>query len=162
MVADAWRAHRRFRVAAGERFVAARSIRRRAAAFRASGGVACLRCRCFAFDFYSLALYFNSHVRVQTGAQLFVDVLLATWLVWATGNVYSPYSAIYIIVISVASILLGSRGALATAVCCVFAFTGLAIAATTGICSLTSRLRPPLRPSKRFRPSASTTSRFSS
>jgi len=83
--------------------------------------------------FYSLALYFNSHVRVQTGAQLFVDVLLATWLVWATGNVYSPYSAIYIIVISVASILLGSRGALATAVCCVFAFTGLAIAATTGI-----------------------------
>jgi len=83
--------------------------------------------------FYALGLHFSPRIRVQTSAQLFIDVLLATWLVWATGDVYSPYAALYIIIISAASVLLGSRLALATAVCCVLAFTGMSIGTITGV-----------------------------
>src|SRR5712692_10029993 len=38
----------------------------------------------------------------QARLQFFADVFLVTWLVWATGNVHSPYAALYIVVISVA------------------------------------------------------------
>ena len=65
--------------------------------------------------------------------QLFADVLLATWLVWVTGDVLSPYAAVYIIVIAVASIFLGPRDALVTSVGCAVTFTGVTLAAITGI-----------------------------
>ena len=44
------------------------------------------------------------------------DVLLIIWLVWNTGYVNSPYAALYIVVISVASLFLGPRGALITSI----------------------------------------------
>jgi two-component system, NtrC family, sensor histidine kinase PilS len=81
---------------------------------------------------YVLALRFLGHLVWQGAGQLFADVLLGTWLVWVTGDVYSPYIALYVIIIAIASILLGPRGALITSVGCVVAFTGLAMAAVTG------------------------------
>jgi two-component system, NtrC family, sensor histidine kinase PilS len=65
--------------------------------------------------------------------QLFADVLLATWLVWVTGDVLSPYAAVYIIIIAVASIFLGPRGALVTSVGCAVTFTGVTLAAMAGV-----------------------------
>src|SRR4051812_5633263 len=56
---------------------------------------------------YALMLRFSSlPPRPQAGGQFALDALLITWLVWATGNLYSPYSALYIVVISVASIFM--------------------------------------------------------
>jgi two-component system sensor histidine kinase PilS (NtrC family) len=40
----------------------------------------------------------------QARFQFFFDVLLVTWLVWITGNANSPYAALYIVIISVASL----------------------------------------------------------
>jgi two-component system sensor histidine kinase PilS (NtrC family) len=59
-------------------------------------------------------------------------VLLVTWLVWATGDINSPYAAAYILVISAASIFLGPRGALVTSVGCVVAFTFITLATSMG------------------------------
>jgi two-component system, NtrC family, sensor histidine kinase PilS len=81
---------------------------------------------------YVLGLRFFGRLTVQAAGQLFADVLLVTWLVWVTGDVYSPYVALYVTIIAVASIFLGPRGALITSVGCVLAFTGLAMAAVTG------------------------------
>src|SRR6185295_177065 len=53
---------------------------------------------------------------VQARLQILLDVLLVTWLVWNTGNVNSPYAALYIVIISVASLFLGPRGALITSI----------------------------------------------
>ena len=52
----------------------------------------------------------------QARLQILFDVLLVTWLVWNTGNVNSPYAALYIVIISVASLFLGPRGALITSI----------------------------------------------
>ena len=78
---------------------------------------------------YALALRFTRiPLRAQSATQFAIDTLLVTWLVWVTGNLYSPYTALYILVISVASIFLGARGALVTAV-------GCAVPATRRRCS---------------------------
>jgi two-component system sensor histidine kinase PilS (NtrC family) len=83
--------------------------------------------------FYALALRFTRlSVRAQASAQFALDVLLVTWLVWVTGNLYSPYTALYIVIISAASIFLGARGALLTAVGCASCYTATTLALTTG------------------------------
>jgi two-component system sensor histidine kinase PilS (NtrC family) len=81
---------------------------------------------------YLLGVRFFNRLTLQAAGQLFADVLLVTWLVWVTGDVYSPYVALYVIIIAVASIFLGPRGALLTSVGCVVAFTSLAMAAVSG------------------------------
>lgn len=81
---------------------------------------------------YVIALRFFNHWQVQASLQLLIDVLLVTWLVWATGDISSPYAAAYILVISAASIFLGPRGALVTSVGCVVAFTVITLATGTG------------------------------
>jgi two-component system, NtrC family, sensor histidine kinase PilS len=77
---------------------------------------------------YAVALRFNKQWRIQAGIQLFLDVLIVTWLVWATGDVSSPFAALYIVIISVASIFLGARAALLASVGCAAIFTGLSTA----------------------------------
>jgi two-component system sensor histidine kinase PilS (NtrC family) len=52
----------------------------------------------------------------QARLQIFLDVLMVTWLVWISGNISSPYAALYIVIISVASLFLGRRGALITSI----------------------------------------------
>jgi two-component system sensor histidine kinase PilS (NtrC family) len=82
---------------------------------------------------YAILLRLRKYLGMQAGLQLFIDVILVTWLVWVTGDVSSPYAAAYIIIISVASIFLGPRGALITSVGCVVAFTGITLATAGGI-----------------------------
>jgi two-component system sensor histidine kinase PilS (NtrC family) len=82
---------------------------------------------------YALALRFTPlRPQTQAGAQFAADLLLITWLVWVTGNVYSPYSALYIVVISTASIFLGARGALLTSVGCAVCYTAAMFALASG------------------------------
>lgn len=82
---------------------------------------------------YALALRFTRlPLRAQAGAQFALDALLITRLVWVTGNLYSPYTALYIVIISVASIFLGTRGALATSVGCAACYTATMLALASG------------------------------
>lgn len=67
-------------------------------------------------------------VKFQTALQLGVDCLLATWLVLVTGDLRSPYVAFYIALISVASIVQGSRGALVTSVASAVAYVAAMVA----------------------------------
>ena len=61
---------------------------------------------------YSAAHLLSKNYTFQARVQFFADVLLVTWLVWITGAVRSPYTALYIVIISVASWFIGPRGAL--------------------------------------------------
>jgi two-component system, NtrC family, sensor histidine kinase PilS len=83
--------------------------------------------------FYSVALRFSSNLRLQAILQLTVDLVLITWLVRITGDVQSPFAALYIIHISVASILLGPKGATVSSVACALAFTLVSMATLTGL-----------------------------
>ncbi|MDX6692724.1 MAG: two-component system, NtrC family, sensor histidine kinase PilS [Blastocatellia bacterium] len=89
--------------------------------------------------FYATMLRFFGRLRLQAGGQILMDMLLVTWLVWVTGDLHSPYAALYIIIISFASIFLGPRGALITAVGCAAAFTSITIAITVGFVTPYSR-----------------------
>lgn len=82
---------------------------------------------------YALALRFSRlPLRAQAGAQFALDALLVTWLVWTTGDLNSPYSALYIIAISVASIFLGARGALLMSVGCAACYTATMLVFAAG------------------------------
>jgi len=82
---------------------------------------------------YALVLRFSKvPPRAQAGAQFALDAVLITWLVWVTGNLYSPYTALYIIVISAASVFLGARGALMTSVGCAALYTATMLALASG------------------------------
>src|SRR6266404_3172487 len=89
---------------------------------------------------YTIGLQFFRNLPVQAFIQLSIDLLLITWLVWVTGDAWSPFVALYIIHISVASMLLGPKGASFSSVACAVAFTGISIATITGV------LRPFLQP----------------
>src|SRR3989440_1490828 len=83
-------------------------------------------------------IYFATHLvwknyLAQARFQLFADVLLVTWLVWATGDLHSPYAALYIVVISVSSLFIGPRGALITSLGSAAAFNGCTLMALNGI-----------------------------
>lgn len=73
---------------------------------------------------------------LQASLQFAFDILLVTWLVWVTGRFYSPYSALYIVVISMAGLFLGARGALLAALGCAVSYTsammGLTLVLATG------------------------------
>jgi two-component system, NtrC family, sensor histidine kinase PilS len=73
---------------------------------------------------YALLLRFT-RVRfgVQAGVQVASDLLLVSWLVAVSGDLHSPFAALYIVVISVASIILGVRAALVSAVGSALAYT---------------------------------------
>jgi two-component system sensor histidine kinase PilS (NtrC family) len=82
---------------------------------------------------YALLLRFSIlPPRTHAGIQFALDVVLVTWLVWLMGTPYSPYSALYIIVISIAGIFLGARVALIAAVGCSACYTGIMISLAAG------------------------------
>lgn len=70
---------------------------------------------------------------IQVRFQFLADVLLVSWLVWATGNVRSPYAALYIVVISIASLFVGPRGVVITSIGSAAAFNTCALLAISGI-----------------------------
>jgi two-component system, NtrC family, sensor histidine kinase PilS len=91
----------------------------------------------FVFTLLTL-LYSAAHVlwknhAAQARVQLFGDVVLVTWLVWITGAVHSPYTALYIVVIAVASLYIGPRGALITSVGSAVAFNACALLIMNGV-----------------------------
>lgn len=82
---------------------------------------------------YAVALRVNKRLRLQASIQLLADVLIVTWLVWVTGDVRSPFAALYIVIISIASIFLGARAALVTSVGCAAFFTCISMGVVTGV-----------------------------
>jgi two-component system sensor histidine kinase PilS (NtrC family) len=87
----------------------------------------------FALTFaYSVAHRLVRSVLIQARIQCFVDILLVSWLVWNTDVIYSPYVALYIVIIAVSSLFLGPRDAIVTSVGCAVAFTASAIAVVYG------------------------------
>src|SRR6266545_4156904 len=69
---------------------------------------------------------------IQVRFQFLADVLLVTWLVWATGNMRSPYAALYIVVISIASLFVGPRDVVITSIGSAAAFNTCALLALSG------------------------------
>ncbi len=82
---------------------------------------------------YALGERLSRALTLQIRIQFIVDVLLVTWLVWISGDVRSPYIALYIVIISLASIFLGPRDAIVTSVGCALAFTVCSLAVVGGI-----------------------------
>jgi two-component system sensor histidine kinase PilS (NtrC family) len=78
---------------------------------------------------YSIARLAWKNYRAQARLQFFFDVLLVTWLVWMTGNAGSPFAALYIVIISVASLFVGPRDAMITSIGSVVAFNACALVA---------------------------------
>jgi two-component system sensor histidine kinase PilS (NtrC family) len=72
---------------------------------------------------YLAALQFAPRLLDQVRIQLFIDLLLITWLVWLTGDIISPYVTLYIVLISVAGFFLGRAETLYFAIACALIFT---------------------------------------
>ena len=64
---------------------------------------------------YCIARIAWKNYAAQASIQFFLDIVLVTWLVWITGHARSPYAALYIVIISVASLYVGPRGAMRSA-----------------------------------------------
>jgi two-component system, NtrC family, sensor histidine kinase PilS len=62
-----------------------------------------------------------------------VDVLLATGLIWLTGGAESPFAFTYLLAVLGAAAVLGSRGALLTALASSICFIALSIAMNEGV-----------------------------
>jgi len=77
---------------------------------------------------YFLVYRFSSRLLFQARFQITIDVLLATWLVWHSDVINSPYIALYIVIIAVSSLFLGPRDAVVTSVGSAVAFTACALA----------------------------------
>jgi two-component system sensor histidine kinase PilS (NtrC family) len=83
---------------------------------------------------YVLALKFSRALLLQARVQIFIDIILVTWLIWTTTDViHSPYIAIYIVVIGASSLFLGPKDAIIVSLGCALAFTGSALAVLNGI-----------------------------
>jgi len=82
---------------------------------------------------YAGAQRFSSRFLLQARLQFALDVFLVTWLVWSSDVLHSPYTALYIVIIAVASLFLGPRDAMVISVGCAAAFTGCALAVIDGI-----------------------------
>lgn len=82
---------------------------------------------------YSAARLLWKNFQAQAQIQFFLDVLIVTWLVWTSGDIHSPYTAIYIVVISVASLFIGPRGAMITSIGSAAAFNACVLVAINGL-----------------------------
>ena len=81
---------------------------------------------------YSLAHRFSTSFLFPVRVQFLIDIILVTWLVWNTGVIYSPYIALYIVIIAVSSLFVGPRDAIVASVGCAVAFTASAVAIING------------------------------
>jgi two-component system, NtrC family, sensor histidine kinase PilS len=81
---------------------------------------------------YCLARLLWKNFFWQAVIQVAMDVLLVTWLVWTTGNISSPYAALYVVIISLASLFVGQRGAIITSIVSAGAFNACALLGLSG------------------------------
>jgi two-component system sensor histidine kinase PilS (NtrC family) len=77
--------------------------------------------------------FFPRSLTLQARSQFLIDILLATWLVWTTNVIHSPYIALYIVVIGASSLFLSPRDAIVISLGCAVAFTSSALLALNGI-----------------------------
>jgi two-component system sensor histidine kinase PilS (NtrC family) len=82
---------------------------------------------------YCVARLLWNNSLAQARFQFAADVLLVTWLVATTGSVNSPYAALYIVIISIASLFVGPRGAIITSIGSAAAFNACALLTIGGI-----------------------------
>jgi two-component system, NtrC family, sensor histidine kinase PilS len=82
---------------------------------------------------YALAHRFSRTRVFQVRLQIAVDIFLITWLVWNSYVINSPYTALYIVIIAIASLFLTPREVVITSVGCAVVFTASALAALNGI-----------------------------
>lgn len=81
---------------------------------------------------YLVAQKFSQNYLLQARIQFFLDIVLVTSLVWTTNVIYSPYIALYIVIIAASSLFLGPRDSIVISVVCVVAYTATALALLTG------------------------------
>lgn len=81
---------------------------------------------------YVLALKFSRALLLQARIQIFIDIILVTWLIWSSDVIHSPYIAIYIVVIGASSLFLSPKDAIIVSLGCALAFTGSALAVLNG------------------------------
>lgn len=81
---------------------------------------------------YLVAQRFSENLLLQARFQFLIDIVLVTLLVWTTNVVYSPYIALYIVIIAASSVFLGPRDSIVISVICVAAFTASALVILTG------------------------------
>src|SRR5262245_41656522 len=60
---------------------------------------------------YAVARRLSGSLVLQIRLQFLIDITVVTWLVWVTNDAHSPYIALYIVIIALASIFLGPRDA---------------------------------------------------
>ena len=82
---------------------------------------------------YLVAHRFSENYLLQARIQFALDIVLVTALVWTTNVIYSPYIALYIVIIAASSLFLGPRDSIVISVVCVVAFTGTAVVLLTGL-----------------------------
>lgn len=76
---------------------------------------------------YCIARVAWKNYLLQARLQFLFDIVLVTWLVWITGNAASPYAAIYVVIISIASLFLGPRDTMIASIGCAAAFNASAL-----------------------------------
>ncbi|HUR98091.1 MAG TPA: ATP-binding protein [Pyrinomonadaceae bacterium] len=76
---------------------------------------------------YHLVAHFSRNYFRQRRIQFFVDVLLITWLVWETGDINSPYTSLYIVLICVSGFVLGKAESIAIAVSAAVCFITMSV-----------------------------------
>ncbi|HKO45117.1 MAG TPA: ATP-binding protein [Pyrinomonadaceae bacterium] len=82
---------------------------------------------------YLVAHRFSENYLLQARVQFVFDIVLVTSLVWTTNVIYSPYIALYIVVIAASSLFLGPRDSIVISVVCVVAFTATALVLLAGL-----------------------------
>ncbi len=82
---------------------------------------------------YLVAHRFSQNYLLQARIQFLLDIVLVTSLVWTTNVIYSPYIALYIVIIAASSLFLGPRDSIVISVVCVVAFTSAALVLLTGV-----------------------------
>ena len=93
---------------------------------------------------YHAVAYFDRNHDRQRRVQLFIDVLLVTWLVWETRDINSPYISLYIVLICVTGFLLGKAESLAIAAASAICFVTLSVFTEQEILySLSGNVAPP-------------------
>jgi two-component system sensor histidine kinase PilS (NtrC family) len=81
---------------------------------------------------YATALRLSRALLAQARIQFTLDIILVTWLIGITNDIHSPYTALYIVIISLASLFLGPTGAVIMSIVCAAAFTGSSLAVFAG------------------------------
>ena len=76
---------------------------------------------------YHVAAHFSRNYFRQRRIQFFIDVLLITWLVWETGDINSPYTSLYIVLICVSGFVLGKIESIAIAISSAVCFITMSI-----------------------------------